>query len=174
MMERRTFVTSVLATGLVTPLVGAQEHDHRPVDGPLASATVSFGHWRTDVPLDRFPNLSDRTRNGHSLIPHEATIKAGGTVNFVIAGFHHVLVYAPGTQPSDINTALTTSVTVPPGPPLINDPNSRIYRGLDPSLFPQDRVEMVGFAAPGTYLVICGVLPHFADDGMYGFVKVLP
>lgn len=173
MMERRTFVTTVLATGLVTPLVGAQEHEHGRIDGPLANATVSFGQWRTDPPLDRFPNLNDRTRNGHQLIPFESKIKAGGTVNFVIAGFHHVLVYAPGTQPGDINTSLLASVTVPPGPPLINDPNNRIYRGLDPSLFPQDRVEMVQFAHPGTYLVICGVLPHFANDGMFGFVKVV-
>ncbi len=173
-MERRTFVTSVLATGLVTPLIAAGGHDHTPVEGPLANATVSFGNWRTDLPLDRFPNLSDRTRNGHQLIPHEATIKAGGTVNFVIGGFHHVLVYAPGTQPTDINTSLTTSVTAPPGPPLINDPANRLYRGLDPSLFPQDRVEVVQFANPGTYLVMCGVQPHFVNDGMYGFVKVLP
>lgn len=174
MMERRTFVTSVLATGLVTPLAAARGHDHTPVEGPLANATVSFGHWLTDPPLDRFPNLSDRTRNGHQLIPHEATVRVGGTVNFVIGGFHQVLVYAPGTQPTDINASLTTAVTVPPGPPLINDPANRVYRGLDPSLFPQDRLEVVQFGAPGTYLVICGVQPHFVNDGMFGFVKVLP
>jgi plastocyanin len=174
MMERRAFVTSVLAAGLVTPLVAAEGQDHSPVEGPLANASVSFGNWRTEPPLDRFPNVSDRTRNGHQLIPHEATIKAGGTVNFVIGGFHHVLVYAPGTQPTDINVGLTTPVTAPPGPPLINDPANRVYRGLDPSLLPQDRVEVVQFSTPGTYLVICGVLPHFVDDNMYGFVKVLP
>lgn len=173
MMERRTFVTSVLATGLVAPLVGSEGQGHTAVEGPLANATVSFGNWRTDPPLDRFPNVNDRTRNGHHLIPHESTIKAGGTVNFVIAGFHHVLVYGPGTQPTDINTALVMPVTAPPGPPLINDPTNRVYRGLDPSLFPQDRVEVVELANPGTYLVMCGVLPHF-NDGMYGFVKVLP
>jgi hypothetical protein len=32
----------------------------------------------------------------------------------------------------------------------------------------------VTLTKPGTYLVICGVLPHFAVDGMFGFVKVLP
>jgi uncharacterized cupredoxin-like copper-binding protein len=56
---------------------------------------------------------------------------------------------------------------------LIADPNRRVYRGLDPSLQPADRVEVVHFAEPGTYLVICGVLPHF-QAGMYGFVRVLP
>jgi multidrug efflux pump len=35
------------------------------------------------------------------------------------------------------------------------------------------RRSMVHFAEPGTYLVICGVLPHF-QAGMYGFVRVLP
>jgi hypothetical protein len=38
----------------------------------------------------------------------------------------------------------------------------------------QDRVEVVHFPDPGTFLVICGVLPHFVTDQMYGFVKVNP
>jgi plastocyanin len=141
-------------------------------DGPLSNATVSFGEWMT--PVDRFPNVSLPTANHHELIPHVATIKAGGTVNFIIAGFHNINVYADGTQPEDINTALTVPVTQPPGPPLIDDPSNRIYRGLDPSLQPRDRVEVVHFANPGMYLVICGVFPHFVNDRMYGFVRVLP
>jgi plastocyanin len=36
-----------------------------------------------------------------------------------------------------------------------------------------DRVEVVYFEEPGTYLVICGVLPHF-EEGMFGYVRVLP
>ena len=46
-------------------------------------------------------------------------------------------------------------------------------RGLDPSLQPADRVEVVPFANPGTCLVICGVLSNF-QAGMYGYVQVLP
>jgi hypothetical protein len=60
-----------------------------------------------------------------------------------------------------------------PTRPIINDPNRRIYRGVDPSLQARDRVEVVNFSKPGTYLVICGVLPHF-QEGMYGYVRVLP
>lgn len=32
---------------------------------------------------------------------------------------------------------------------------------------------VVSFDEPGTYLVTCGILPHFAG-GMYGYVRVLP
>ena len=149
-------------------------HDHRPVNGRLANATVSFGQWRTDPPLDRFPNASPVPPNQHQLLPYRATIKAGGAVNFIIAGFHHVLVYGEGTQPANINVDSTTPTTgTPAGVPLIDDPNNRIYRGLDPSLQTRDRVEVVHFSHPGTYLVICGVRPHFVDDNMFGFVKVI-
>ncbi len=64
-------------------------------------------------------------------------------------------------------------------PPLINDPNERVYRGLDPRGMPtvQDRVEVVGFNTKGKYLVMCGVLPHFFDAAtqdfvMFGYVDV--
>ena len=146
------------------------------IDGPLANATVSFGQWLP--PLDRLTsNPAGGVGNVHELAPNIATIKAGGAVNFVISGLHNVQVYDDGTQPTDI---------VPEAPPLIggqgggiiNDANNRIYRGWDPNTVPntfaRDRVEVVHFADPGTYLVICGVLNHFVNDKMYGFVKVLP
>jgi len=141
-------------------------------EGLATNATVSFGEWMTTPPTDRFPNLSPGAANHHALIPNQVKIKAGGTVNFNIAGFHEVIVYREGIQAGDINTTLT----VPPtngGPPLINDPEGRLYRGLDPSTQLQDRVEVVHFPNPGTYLVICGVLPHF-NQGMWGFVTVKP
>ena len=174
-------VMLLFAFGLTTYLVraGGNHPGHAnagaapAIEEPLSNATVSFGGWMTTPPLDRFPNDSPRTANHHALTPEVAKIKAGGTVNFIIGGFHHVLVYDDGTQPGDINTSLTVSPTNQPMPLLINDPDRRIYRGLDPSLLPQDRVEVVLFAQPGTYLVICGVLPHF-QEGMYGYVKVVP
>lgn len=78
-----------------------------------------------------------------------------------------------------MNHNLTIPPSVPPfEPPLINDPTNRVYRGLDPSIFRplgqiQDRIEVVHFNDPGTYLVICGVLPHFLE-GMIGYIDVLP
>ena len=146
----------------------------RPISGPLANATVSFGQWQTSPPLDRFPNASPADRNQHELLPNEVRIRKGGAINFVISGFHQVAVYGPGTQPAAINVNDTVPSTgTPAGVPLINDPTNRVYRGLDPSLQPRDRVEVVTFAQPGRYLVICAVRPHFVDDGMYGFVTVL-
>ena len=173
------FILAIFAVGISTYFVFAQgKHVHSQEiranedgGGPLDSATVTFGGWM--MTLDRFPNQNPIAANHHALTPKTVKIKAGGTVNFVIGGFHNVIVYDDGTQPADINVALT----VPPtngGPPLINDPNRRIYRGLDPSLHPQDRVESVVFDRPGTYLVICAVRPHFVNDAMYGFVKVVP
>lgn len=171
---------------------GDDDHGHGDndnVSGPLASATMTFGSWMTDPPLDRFPNLSDRTRNNHHMTPSEVTIKAGGTVNFIISGFHHVLVYGPGTKPEDVS--LANQIVRPMLPPFVNDATDRIYRGLDPAslLMPplpgtttplqsiQDRVEAVQFQKPGRFLVICGVVPHFVTPTgefvMFGYVRVL-
>jgi hypothetical protein len=115
------------------------QHDHHspPVTGPLASATVSFGQWPADAAnvLDRSPNRSPNNRNVHQLVPHEVTIKEGGSVNYIIAGFHWVAVYDNGTQLEDITVPVFDPVNNPSSL-FINDPNGRIYRGLDPgSLF---------------------------------------
>jgi hypothetical protein len=147
-----------------------QDHDHSQIDGPLANATVSFGQWRTDPPLDRFPNISPRTANQHKLLPYTVIIKAGGGVNFNISGTHHILVYGPGTTLESIDASSIIEAS-PTFPGFVNDPQNRVYRGLDPRLLPQDRVEVVAFANRGTYLVVCGLLPHFLDR-MHGFVQV--
>jgi hypothetical protein len=202
-MKRREFVqklsvgSAAAATALgarkslaKTPAAASragQEHDHGPVTGPLATATVSFGEWKTGVPLDRYPPAPPipppPPGGGHLLVPHEVTIKVGGTVNFIISGFHQVVVYAPGTKPEDINTSLTRPTRgTPAGIPLINDTSDRLYAGLDPStvhggpptpIIPLlDRVETVQFSRTGRHLVICGVRGHFLDN-MFGWVKVV-
>lgn len=197
-MKRRQFfkragigsaaLATLAASGRTQAAANAGQHDHAPISGPQATATVSFGAWAWDA--DRFPNLGAAPglpNNAHVLIPNEVQIKAGGTVNFIIAGLHLVVVYGNGTQPEDIDIGNTVPATVPPGPPMINDPLNRVYRGIDPTVLPllqgppqgpaqprlHDRVEVVHFPEPGRYLVICGVLPHFLEN-MYGFVKVNP
>lgn len=184
-MKRREFVeklgigsATLAAAGALGGVVSAasdeQGHGHSPLDGPLASATVSFGSWKTDLPLDRFPSNSPRRANAHTVLPYTVTIKAGGSVSFLISGTHQILVYADGTTLDSINGALIVEATPgpPPFPGFVNDPQNRIYRGLDPRLLPQDRVESVTFHNKGVHLVVCGLVPHF-NEGMAGFVKVV-
>jgi hypothetical protein len=156
-----------------------EQHAHRPLEGSLANATVSFGAWpgTNDEPLDRMElPAAPFAPNVHMLLPRTATIKAGGAVNYIVAGFHQIAVYAPGTKPSDINTSVLLPIPMaPPEVGLIDDPNNRLFRGIDPRLatVPQDRVEVVQFSKRGLYLVICTVSVHFINDNMYGWVKVV-
>ena len=187
-MKRRDWLHMVgvgsaglLAGRIPTEAAQGQGHKHKPVDGPEANAVVTFGQWPAgnfSAPVHRraLPTAPPAP-NGHALIPHTATIKAGGAVNYAIAGFHQIAVYAPGKKPEHVNTSVL--LPIPGAPPfigLIDDPVDRIFRGLDPRLNPenQDRVEVVTFAEPGVYLVICTVSIHFVDDHMFGWTRVLP
>ncbi len=106
------------------------------------------------------PNLpptggqNDFTRNVHTLLPNEVTIKAGGSVNFIIAGFHQVLIYENVSGPSDINSANLIPPSPPFFPPLVNDPENRIYRGLDP------RLPHTARSSGGSQLFETGSLPR--------------
>jgi plastocyanin len=194
-MKRREFVGQLgIGSAILAAAASAEaaqmghEGHHRPLTGPLASASVSFGAWpvgTASAPVDRTETpLAPFVPNVHALLPQTVTIKEGGSVRFILAGFHQVVVYAPGTRPNDIDTTLLSPI---PGAPdtvgIIDDPANRIYRGLDPrllspappappNLLSQDRSEVVGFAKRGTYLVICAVNVHFAD-GMFGWVRVI-
>ena len=184
-MKRRDFVGRLgIGSAALASLSGGvaaagkdDHHDHQSIDGSNATATVSFGAWPSggNAPLDRLavPNAPDAP-NVHRMIPYIATIKAGGTVNFIIAGFHLLAVYGPGTKFEDIDATIVAPLPgapFPGFPPMINDSNKRVYRGLNPLAAPQDRVEAVQFPKKGRYLVICAFLPHF-NDNMYGYVKV--
>ena len=172
-MKRREFVeklgigsatlAAAGALGSVVPSASGSQHDHSTLDGPLASATVAFGSWVTEPALDRYPNVSPRTANNHKVLPYNTTIKAGGSVTFNISGTHQVLVYAPGTTLDSINGSLIVDAVAgpPPFPGFVNDPQNRIYRGLDPRLQPQDRVETVTFHNKGVHLVVCGLFRTF-------------
>jgi plastocyanin len=184
-MKRRQFVeqlgigSAVFAAASVANAAAQGDHEHKALTGPLANATVGFGAWPVgtpEVPRDRFSlPFAPQGPNVHALLPQEVTIKEGGSVSFVLAGFHHVIVYAPGKDPSEVNQSVLLPIpNAPTTVGLIDDPAQRIYRGLDPRLTNtfQDRVEVVGFSTRGTYLVICAVNLHF-NMGMYGWVKVI-
>jgi plastocyanin len=184
-MKRREFVEKVsmgsavllaggtLGTSGKTPAKAAKKqdpHDHSPINGDKAHAVIAFGQW---IAFDRFGNAAgpnDRTKNHHVLTPFNAMIKPGGAVSFIISGFHQPTIYAPGTRLEDINAALIVPGSVPP---LIDDPENRVFRGVDPRTVGQDRIENVTLTDPGTYLVICAVQPHFVNDKMHGFITVV-
>lgn len=61
------------------------------------SITVAFGFGLNTLPatgLSGPPN--------HHVLPPEIKIWQGGGVHFLVSGFHMVVVYEPGTKPSDI------------------------------------------------------------------------
>ena len=182
-MERRTrwalgVALLAVAVGLTVPaVVGA---------GPDSSATVRFGNPTVGSPFpppafdhDSSPNATD------NLIPRTSVISAGGNVTFEVAGFHqvmglltlpgvrHVAVVEidcrtlPGTTPDDI--------VVPPFPPnlFINFDGGLLLAAGPPAGVEGSWTPPTGtFAAPGRYLVLCNVTPHFAIDNMYGWVTV--
>ena len=186
-MERRSFVKSILAGGLLVPAaadgystggrerIGLQQgHAHDQVSGPLANATVSFGAWPA-LPYDRLaPPAPGPPPNVHAMIPYTVTVKEGGSVNFIVAGYHNIAVYEPGKTVEDVD--VDSLLTLPGVPqPLINDEVGRVFRGAfgPVATFPQDRVEVVQFSRRGLHLVICAFRPHFVNDNMYGWVKVV-
>lgn len=167
------------------------------------NVTVSFGLWdpnKSDLssPLDRF--LGDPAQGAgvnDILVPQKVTIKEGDAVNFIIGGGHVLAIYDDGTKPKDIDGAIepncavplpTSGITIPCSPVnaagqpqaggILSDSNGRIYRGAFLNIVARrDGVEVVQFAKPGTYLVICARKSHFIDSTtgefqMFGFVKV--
>jgi hypothetical protein len=176
-------------------------HD-RDNDKAPVSVTVSFGAGINTALAPRAPNVPPtpiaNEENDH-IIPKRIEVKAGGVVNFVVAGFHQIFAYNPGVKREDVEGAAPTFD--PMGDPqsfFINyglrpqdDPSILLYVGVNPggglpfppanaltppSPFPIfantfNRVESIMFPEPGRYLVICNVTPHF-NAGMWAWVKV--
>jgi hypothetical protein len=154
------------------------------------SVTLAFGTGiNTALPP---PN----GKPNHHILPGVTTVRVKlaavaadvvpGVVNFVVSGMHQIFVYKPGTTPADIDAYIAAH---DPAALFINDMDNLLYAGIPPvnaagapaNTFPaaradrsgaQNRAEAVGFSAPGLYLVICNVRPHF-QDGMLAWVRVV-
>jgi plastocyanin len=136
-------------------------------DGKRVTATVMFGAGLNTTQPGNAAN--------HHILPQAIRVKTGGVVNFVVAGFHQILIYSPGKRSDD--------VVVPASGTFINDLGDVYYTGILPAGGPpaipatvspsnaSNRVEPVSFAEAGTYLVICNVRTHFLN-GMYAYVTV--
>ena len=142
------------------------------------SSAQTDGNSRTSVTVAFGAGLNTAqpgNSQNHHVLPRTIEIKAGGVVNFAVAGFHQISIYLPGPTPE--------SIVVPATGVFINDSLNLYYQGIVPAGGPlgtpvtvnpsnaSNRVESVSFSEPGTYLVICNVRTHFVD-GMYAFVKV--
>jgi plastocyanin len=169
-MTPTTLSRAFLIVALTVPLSAGLTHAQS--DGAnRMSVTVAFGAGLNTAQQGNAAN--------HHVLPNTIEIKAGGVVNFVVSGFHQIVVYNPGVDDEDI--------VVPAFPPnlFVNyQLNTAYYVGLNPDnanpatppapanrFNGENRTEGVSFAEPGVYLVICNVTPHFRD-GMYAYIKV--
>ena len=181
MQRSLVLIIAILSFCGIAPSAMSQTVEDYRLSGRRADATVSFGLWQTEPSLDRFAgNPAMGAGNHHEVIPNVSRInisrKDSGGVNFIISGNHVVAIYDDGTRPEDIDPNMLVQAEPPitVGGGIIDDPDNRIYRGANQTgaTGARDRVEVVHFSKPGTYLVICAIRNHFVNDGMYGFVVV--
>jgi hypothetical protein len=173
----------LVCLALVAPLAIAAD--------TLSNVEVSFGRGLNTARPNNTPN--------HAVLPNKITVKAGGVVDFGIAGFHDIIIFNPGVTLQDLKDAgggdypfddvfpfvFPSDPTVAFPPEFAALEEQVYYRGINPAGGPpqtpatanpsnaSNRSEPVAFLTPGTYLVICNVRPHLVDE-MYAYVKVLP
>ena len=187
-MNRESFVSVISRSALLVgtalvALAAVADDDHN-----RAQATASFGRGLNTAQPGNAVN--------HAVLPREIKIKAGGVVDFAVAGFHDIVIFKPGfTLDLLINAGggqypLSAPLFVIPPDPATPLPvalsfiaDSIYYRGINPAGGPlttpvvgnpangSNRTEPVAFLERGIYLVICNVRPHLLD-GMFAYVKV--
>lgn len=173
------------ALALAAPAVVADEnHDHQR----QSTTSATFGRGLNTAQPGNPVN--------HVILPTEIKVKAGGVVDFTVAGFHDIVIFKPGFTLEELihvgggQFPLTPPIFVLPPDPAAPLPVNlemladRIYyRGINPAGGPlrtavtgdpangSNRSEPVAFLKKGTYLVICNIRPHLLD-GMVAYVKV--
>ena len=190
-MNRQGIVSAVSRSAVLAALALASwpvMADGDDADHQRSQATASFGRGLNTAQPGNAVN--------HVVLPREIKIKAGGVVDFAVAGFHDIIIFKPGftlqqlIQAGGGQVPSTPPAFVIPADPLAPLPpaiaflaDSIYYRGINPAGGPlatavagnpangSNRTEPVAFPDPGTYLVICNIRPHLLD-GMYAYVKV--
>ena len=178
--------TAAVAAFALSSLYAAAEEAHEKHKD--SQATASFGRGLNTAQPGNPVN--------HVVLPKEIRIKAGGVVDFAVAGFHDIVIFKPGVTLEDLIQAgggqypsTPPAFVIPPNPTVALPAaiaflaDSIFYRGINPAGGPlqtvvtgnpangSNRLEPVGFLERGTYLVICNIRPHLLD-GMYAYVKV--
>jgi len=176
-MEQGSSPSNTTAPSLVTG--GGTASPSNRSAGPVATAssattaTMQFG--QPNVGSD-YPPVPPHDQSAHAkdnIVPRTVVIDKGGKVTFNTFGVHEVAIYAPGTEPGDIDTS--DLVQMPAGCPafaplLIDDDTNRIALYSQPC-GPGPRAVTHTFTESGRHLVICAFLPHF-EVQMYGWVIV--
>src|SRR6266567_3324126 len=93
-------VVMLFGIGLTASLVMAGEDER-------LSVSVAFGRGLNTAQAGNVVN--------HVILPDAIKVNLDGVVHFLVAGFHQVVVYKPGTKPGDI--------VVPAAGTFINDAN---------------------------------------------------
>jgi hypothetical protein len=124
-------MTTLLGIGLmIFPAVA--EDDNK------LSVPVAFGRGLNTAQPGNLVN--------HVIIPNAINTKLDGVVHFLVAGFHQVVVYKPGTQPEDI--LVPGSGTLSPTRTTGTTRGSIRQGGLEiprlPRLTPSSRVATLG------------------------------
>jgi hypothetical protein len=143
-------IVILFGIGLTASLAMADEDDR-------LSVSVAFGRGLNTAQPGNPVN--------HVVLPNKIKVKQDGVVHFLVAGFHQIVVYKPGTKPEDI---VVPAPPPPGGNPFINDLTNVFYLGINPAGGPlntqatpdnpivtgsdttsnaQNRIESVGFPA---------------------------
>ena len=194
-MHSKALISAVSSAALLVgfALLSSLAHadgrdDDRDDDARRSQATASFGRGLNTAQPGNAVN--------HAVLPRQIKIKAGGVVDFAVAGFHDIIIFKPGFTLEQLihvgggQIPLTPPIFVIPADPAAPLPvaisflaDSIYYRGINPAGGPlatavsgnpangSNRTEPVAFLERGTYLVICNVRPHLLD-GMMAYVKV--
>lgn len=150
-------------------------------NGIPGNATVRFGEADVGSPFPPVPGHDASYHAKDKVYPRTVVIRAGGSVTFEMAVFHQVAIYDRGIGADDIDVSATVDLTAPPPAPpgtviipdfIVDDAAGRLALS-DFSFAPLTWTSPPGtFDEPGTYFVICTVVPHFVDANMYARVIV--